>query len=43
MAITMLTAYGFDERKDYLRDVGGPLRTAITKLKNALDELDKKT
>jgi ABC-type transporter Mla subunit MlaD len=32
-----------DERKDYLRDVGGPLRTAITKLKNALDELDKKT
>jgi hypothetical protein len=32
-----------DERKDYLRDVGGPLRTAITKLKNVLDELDKKT
>jgi hypothetical protein len=32
-----------DERGDYLRDVGGPLRKAITKLKNALDELDKKT
>ena len=32
-----------DERSDYLRDVGGPLRTAIMKLKNALDELDKKT
>jgi ABC-type transporter Mla subunit MlaD len=32
-----------DERSDYLRDVGGPLRTAIAKLKNALDELDKKT
>jgi len=32
-----------DERRDYLRDVGGPLRTAIMKLKNALDELDKKT
>lgn len=32
-----------DERGDYLRDVRGPLRKAITKLKNALDELDKKT
>jgi hypothetical protein len=32
-----------DERSDYLRDVRGPLRKAITKLKNALDELDKKT
>ena len=32
-----------DQLRDYLRDVGGPLRTAIMKLKNELDELDKKT
>jgi len=32
-----------DERGDYLGDIRGPLRKAITKLKNALGELDKKT
>ena len=32
-----------DERRDYFRDVHGPLRDAITKLKTELDELDKKT
>ena len=32
-----------DERRDYLRDIHGPLRDAITKLKTELDELDKKT
>ena len=32
-----------DERSDYFRDIHGPLRDAITKLKAELDELDKKT
>jgi hypothetical protein len=32
-----------DERGDYFRDIHGPLRDAITKLKAELDELDKKT
>ena len=32
-----------DERRDYFRDIHGPLRDAITKLKTELDELDNKT
>lgn len=32
-----------DERRDYFRDIHGPLRDAINKLKAELDELDKKT
>jgi len=32
-----------DERSDYFRDIHGPLRDAITRLKAELDELDKKT